>query len=310
MTEVTPHHPAGALIEAKLRQFGLTFEYVEDLPLADTRIDPAVQVRHAGVIAPGARVKRYHQQMAAGAEFPPIVVRSGDYALLDGNTRVQAAGRLGRVGLPAYLVDSPANPLARRLAAALNQLGGEDLQEQDLRRAAISAKSHGESDAWIAREFGVDYTKVRRWVAQEQGREHAERVRLEPEFESLSETQKARLAEVSRDQPFAALVRACATRRAPAQGLRDLVKAVQGAGSDEDAVRIVEETVSAWPALNEGDRRTSTPVALAAKMPVGALLAKPVEDWVDMRVRDDMLPRWVELRDRAEAIIRAYNAGV
>lgn len=310
MTEVSVMHPAGSIFESKFRSHGIKFTYVDEFILRDTTIDRAVQVREAGTIAPGSRVDRYLQQMKAGAKFPPIVIRASDYALLDGNTRVAAATQLGLVTFPAYLVETTTARQARKLAGALNQNGAADLHEAEVRKVAIDAKNDGESDAWIAREFGVDYAKVRRWMAENDGQQHADRCGVTDEFDSLTQNQKVAVSTVKRDEPFRSLVQAVAGHKPPAKELRDLIKAVEAAPTDTAAVESVQEAAAAWPERDPDDsgRREGKPSpALQAKSALGRLLNKPAEEWVDLAHRDDLLPKWQELRDLAESVIRAYR---
>jgi len=312
MSEFTVHHAAGSLYEAKFRAHGVKFEYVEEFRIREATSDRTIQVRDLGSLAPSKRVDRYLEQMNAGANFPPIVVRAGDFALIDGNTRLAAAAKLGRDVLPAYIVTTDTPRQARKLAGSLNQNGAADLADDEVRRVAMDAKASGESDTWIAREYGVQYSKVRRWIAVDEGAKHAESVGVVDLYGGLTQNQQVTASSVKRDEPFKELVTAIATHQVPNKDLKDLVKAVEAAPSDIAAVEAIKEAALGWPERDPADnsRRHSKPSqALSAKMPLGRLLKQPAEEWIDLSCRDELLPRWEELRELADQVIAGYQHG-
>jgi ParB/Sulfiredoxin domain len=108
-------------IIAKLREWNLVYEIVPDFPLSRIRRDDQSQVRQLAHIAPALRVEEYAQQMRNGAMFPPILLMTPDL-LIDGNTRLKAAQRIGRQSFPAIVVDTKTRDMALILAASLNQV--------------------------------------------------------------------------------------------------------------------------------------------------------------------------------------------
>ena len=74
--------------------------------------------------------------MRNGAMFPPILLMAPDL-LIDGNTRLKAAQRIGRQTFPAIIVDTKTRDMALILAASLNQMGGERLTPEEAHEAAM-----------------------------------------------------------------------------------------------------------------------------------------------------------------------------
>ena len=80
----------GALVEAKLIEWAIPYDYVADFAIDDVRSLPDVQVRATEHIADDDQVDQYAEHMRQGVTFPPIVI-FGENILVDGNTRVAAA---------------------------------------------------------------------------------------------------------------------------------------------------------------------------------------------------------------------------
>ena len=99
-------------------------------------------------------VERYTLMMRNGAKFPPIVVATNDKSVIDGNTRIAAARRLGYETIAAYVVKPAYASTARRIGAALNQLSGATLTDEELQAVARDFLEDQVPDGEIARRLG------------------------------------------------------------------------------------------------------------------------------------------------------------
>lgn len=292
--------------EDVFRQMGIPFELVPEMSIDTPVTVQAVQVRLTR-LAPADRVARYYEQMKAGKKFPPITVRKGDFAIIDGNTRVVAAAKLGLAQIPAYLVEPRNDKQALELGGALNQLGGKDLDDPELRRVCVVAAEHL-SAAAISKIYGVSQSRVQAWTSQQKTIDHARRLGMDHQHlaEELSGRQQELASRVINDRAFRELVDAMTSTEPVGAELNSLVKTVAEAPSEDEAVQAIRQASSAWP-TREGDRSSSRAPALGAAMPIGALVKHDPQHWVDLQNRDTLLPKWEKLADLVAAVIAAYR---
>lgn len=305
MSEVNIPQALGGQFEATFRSLGIPFELVDEFDIADITMNPAVQVRQSD-IAPIRRVHRYEEQMRAGAVFPPMVLRKHDKALIDGNTRMAAYNRMGRAVTPVYLVEPRNDEQALILGGALNQLGGADLDQKDAMTVALLMARRGTAVATISKTIGISAAKITRWTNVEQGRQHAERVGAEADYLDLSQNNQEHLAKIARDEPFKKLLKTLAETKPVVHELKDLVKRVNAAGSDDEAVEDIHRTALAWPE-SDGHKDTAKSPALAAYAPIKRMVDKDPAWWVDRGQTERLLPMWQQLRDLAKQVIALYE---
>jgi len=116
--------------------------------MGDLILNPDTQIRAK---TQGGTIRRYADAMAAGQEFPPIVVArvtEGDatraFTLIDGWHRVKAAKLIGRAKIDAIVVDAKPNEY-RWLAAKGNLSHGLPLaraEKREVFRAYVRAGQH------------------------------------------------------------------------------------------------------------------------------------------------------------------------
>jgi hypothetical protein len=87
---------------ARIEEFGFGWRFVTEHKLGD--ITRRVQVRDTDKLAPVGDVNKYAQAMRRGDQFPPVFITTDGY-LVDGNTRTEAARKLGWRGFPAFELD-------------------------------------------------------------------------------------------------------------------------------------------------------------------------------------------------------------
>jgi hypothetical protein len=226
--------------EAKFKEWNLDYRFESALPVDGVRVAEWAQVRDASLkhIAPNDEVEEYRQQMANGAQFPPIVLMAPD-VLIDGNTRLEAAKRLRRKSTPAYLVDLASVPIAKSLAAALNQMGGKRLTPEEAALSAQTMMGMGFADEAIAREIGRSVEQVRYLRNQMEFEERSQKLKIEGLASRIAKDTRARINSIKHDPPFAAMADFIAEVQPAKKTVSDLLKQVQAAQSDAEAIDVI-----------------------------------------------------------------------
>jgi ParB-like chromosome segregation protein Spo0J len=305
---LSPEDLQYAALEAKLREWNLSYRVEREFALAEVNRLSEVQVREGSHIAPSQRVEEYAQQMRNGAMFPPILLRTPNI-LIDGNTRLAAAKRIGRKTFPAVIVDTKTAEMAKILAASVNQMGGERLTATEAHEAALLMMRQQYPDAAVARELGRDLSQVRRWRSQRDVQERAERLGLGEKIEAIPRNTLGTLAGVAHEEPFAELVKLFAEVRPPEKQAREIVAQAAQAPSDEAAVakvaEIREELAPVGPPPRSAARR-ELPLVRAA---IGNLLKirGRVDVAFDPAKRQEERQRWQELRRVIDEVLSALE---
>lgn len=305
---LSPEDLQYAVLQAKLREWNLTYTVEREFPIASVQRESAAQVREASHIAPALRVEEYAQQMRNGAMFPPILLRTPN-VLIDGNTRLGAAKRIGRRTFPAVVVDTKTAEMAKILAAAINQMGGERLTAAEAHEAALLMMRQGYPDPAVARELGRDLSQVRRWRNQHEVEGRAATLGLAEPASQIPRNTLGTLAAVTHDEPLAELVKLFADVRPAEKQAREYVTQVMQAPSDDAAVAKVaelrEELAPVGPPPRAAARR-ELPLIRAA---IGNLLKVRgrVDVAFDPAKRDEERKRWEEVRQVVDEVLTALR---
>lgn len=132
--------------------------------IGDIVIDPTIYPRVGGVQA--ATVGRYADALAAGEEFPPVVVERGTMRLLDGHHRHASRIRVGLADIEIEEHDIPAGMTAKLYAAFLQSKHGLPLVEQDEKALARELYEQGGevTSAAVAKALHRPRQTVDAWV--------------------------------------------------------------------------------------------------------------------------------------------------
>jgi hypothetical protein len=245
-----------AQLEARLEEWTVPFELVEDFELKDIKTKDYSQVRTPEHRAPKEGVEQYALQMANGAVFPPIVLAANDKAIIDGNTRVAAARKNGYKTFPAYLVKVADAAMARVIGSSLNQSGGLRLSGDELQEAAAAFLERRFSDAEIARCLG----RTAEWARKFRKRaEFEDRAGSHPTAAKLKPTVKERLADIDHDGPFLAALDAIQDVRMDTASAAKMVEAAREARSDQAATEAVQKVAAALRPLDQARAVTAPP---------------------------------------------------
>jgi len=230
-------------IEALLDEWGLPYELDLNFPLSRLKLEPATQIRAKDHQAPTSTVEEYTTHMRHGAVFPPIIV-SATNILVDGNTRIAAAQRLARKTFAAYKVKFAQLGQAKMLAAAINQMGGDRLTEDEIVAAAEIMLEAGHGDEAVARWLGRSISHVRNVRKDRTFREAAERTGL-ANVKLPKQTQRT-LASIAHDEPFRAAVEIVAQAKPSTKDVSELVKQIEQTRSDADALAAIQTVAAKW----------------------------------------------------------------
>lgn len=292
--------------ERKFELHGIRWELIDAFSLDAMKKRDSIQVRSHSPIAPIDQVNRYVMAMQSGQDFPPVVLW-GDL-IIDGNTRIAAARRLGLTHFPAYRVQCKNERVAIILGAALNQINGRPLTDTEARESALLMMDDGYSDEYIAREVQIHAGKVRRWRREEDTSRRAEKLGIEDQVSKLSGNRRQKLSTVTHEAPFVELISALNEREPSGDQFNAVIDSVMKAPSDEAAVEIVRTQVEDWEPLGKfRPGKVGASTAKRANAPIASLLKNSASFYVDMTLADEQIPKWERLQDLVENVLSEYR---
>lgn len=245
MTEVIRNPQA----ENIFNRWNLSYELINDFSIDGIQDIAGQQVRFRAHIANNDIVDEYVEQYKNGAIFPPVVLAHPG-TIIDGNTRLAMARKVGRVTFPVYMVKVSSLDLAKALGAALNQVGGIRLTADEAYQAAVDmmGENLNFTDTQIAQITGKASWQVKNWRSEQQAALHAQRTGTTASLEAAPRTQHKTLAKVVLDAPFTAAVKLAGSRRLPNKTVTQMVEDIIKAPSEQDALAVVDAVAVDHPA--------------------------------------------------------------
>jgi hypothetical protein len=297
-------------IEAVLTEHGIEFTYAPTIALDQIQRHDELQSRLR--IDNKQLVGEYKEKMSRGAIFPPVVLQQnadGTYSSLDGHTRIEAKRLKKEAATDAYIVEVADANQAVYISAIFNASHGMRLSKQEIRRAVVAAKSMlvAPPNERLAADYGVSLTTVGRiW--------NSHRVTTELEAAGIdtallndnAKQQLAKVSDVSVKRDLARLVMDSDMQQAE---LTELVKAINGKGSEADRLGVVEQAradrAEEIAQVKTGRPRKSRPTSQSATV-FGRVLQLMGEfpnpaDWVP--VDEDRRKEMKDRVDRATAFL-------
>jgi hypothetical protein len=279
-------------IEQLLDTWHLSYELEAEYPLAKVRDNEGVQIRLPEHRAPSDAVDEYVTHMKHGALFPPIVVTTNG-SLVDGNTRLRAALKLGRKTFPTYKVKFAILGQAKMVGAALNQMGGHRLTEAEVVVAAEAYIREGYNDQAIARALGKSMTHIRNVRRDRLYHEAAARTGV-AEID-IPKPVRRQLAGIQHDEPFKAAVEAYAYAKPAVKDVGVLVDRIEQTRSDAEAIAAVQDTLKQWGPVTGAPPKSAKSVSRTRGKQALAHVRKLLE-------LAEAQPTEVVLPDNAEAV--------
>ena len=300
--------PRNSQVEGILDNWNLKWRLEPAFAVSEINTLEEQQVRNKP--AQSQYVDEYFQQWTNGAKFPPIVLRSGNGALVDGNTRLAMWKRAKRITVPAYLVDLSSLDLALSLSTQLNQIGGVRLTPDESAYQALRMLEEGVLDRQaIARIVGRSSTQVQRWALEQEFRKRAEKNSLTAEAAKVSETQKRHLVRVVQAKPFSELVRLVASRKILNSEVQKLVEDVLVAESEGAALELINAaSLEFLPGGPDGRSGVANTKAKRMRMVLPQVLnLAPAEEFYDPDRAEDDFNMWRQIAKAADTALAMYK---
>ena len=236
--------PTADLIEKFGFQWELDFEY----PTPDAA--KRVQIREEKHYVPRAMVMQIAAAMGRQEKFAPVVVTADGY-LIDGNTRTAAARHNRQPFIQALIIqdkyEGATDKVTRRLrllGAAFNARHGKGIDREEIRKAVeVIGEDPTYDGTRIAALIGVTDATVRSMLAEMRARQRAESVGIHLNG-SVTATPLRVLGQASEkinDEPFAAVASLAQDTGMSGAELRDVIRQMHDAKSDEGALAVVDE---------------------------------------------------------------------
>lgn len=305
---------AGIQVEAKLREWNLSYEYDPEFAIDEIRNVEWTQVRQlAHRTADKDTLAEFQTQMTQGAVYPPVVLMHPN-VLVDGNHRISAAKKLHRKTFPAFVVNFNSVGVATSFNAVVNQQNGRRLTSDEAFEAARGMMALHMSDEAIARDIGRSPSSVR---DMRRRNEFAERSAAIPEITKLAasipQAAQIKLAQISHDPAFAEAVKVVAETRAPAKTVTEVVEAAKSARTDADAIDAVRAKRAEMAPAGPPPHRVMVPAEVKQSvMYLGGLIKLAVNPLALLDVatperRTESLAKWTQVRDLAVEVIDLYG---
>jgi hypothetical protein len=310
--------PTADLIEKLGFSWELDFEYPTP--------DPAkrVQIREEKHYIPRDMVMRIAAAMARGDKLPPIVVTSDGY-LVDGNTRTQAARHNKYPSIQALILtdsyEGATEKVARRLrllGAAFNARNGKGIDREEIRKAVEFIGQDPTYDGTrIAALIGVTDATVRSILAEMRARQRADAVGLHLNG-SVNATPLRILGQASdklNDEPFRQLVSLVQDTGMGPGELREVIRQMHDAKSDEGAAAVVGEQRKARReqiAEYRASGKSKPPAAAKLRQRLGYILEFESRPGDLAELNPDVVPKHRDAIQRSitvlQAVLRAHDA--
>jgi len=296
-------------VESLLRDWNLEFEFDPEYPLkkVDTT-EGDLQVRDVGHRAPTETVEEYATQMRGGALFPPMILNHKG-RMIDGNTRLGAAQRIGDETFPAYLVKLPRLDFGPMIGAAINQMGGKRLTPEESLAAAEKMMKEGYADEAIARALGRSTSMVRNYRRERRFAEAAKRLDLGDV--KIARGAQRHLAGITHDEPFKRAATLTAAAKVAPKDVQTMVAKVADARSEREELEVIAEYEQKFkPAGPPPHRANPNRVATQAGRKVDTLLAgvtAPAHELAPAALRNELEPKWRKLHELAGSVLAAFD---
>lgn len=307
----TAHPAMSQQIESKLAERKIDYDFEPNVRIDDIRYVEGVQVRRIEHRAPKDRVERYATAMRHGAQFPAILLNDR-MERIDGNTRLEAAKKVGLDTIPAYICHGITTLEARSLSVELNQSNGLAMEEDEIRAFIVDAIRSGQQPEVksLARMTGVKDTKIARWIADTKFSNRVRNSGIDERLvEVLPESTRVALEATHLAPVFENLTVLAAEARMPAAEVKKIVSAVNNAPSQTDALAIVsaerdaraDQIRAAASGFKPRQRRSA-----GSAQHFGALLKFDVDDLLDVEPERqfETFQRLEVIRDRLDAVVR------
>jgi hypothetical protein len=167
----------------RIKVFGFNWMFFPEWKLADP--NHRVQIRPIAQLAPAREIAKYAQDLKRGDQMPPVIMTS-DYYVIDGNTRTEAARKIGRTTFPTFVLDvnySDATDSQRKqliaLGASMNLTHGRSMNIAATAAIIESITYDDTSPKQLAKDLHIPESTANTYLNAAKTRRRAKRVGVE-----------------------------------------------------------------------------------------------------------------------------------
>jgi hypothetical protein len=231
----------------RIEEFGFTWRFFPDHKLGD--ITNRVQVRDTAQLAPPKEVSKYAQAMKRGDQFPPVVL-TADGVMVDGNTRTEAANKVGWRTFPAFEVDvvfSKAPDSVKRqlvyLGAGFNLTHGRGMNTANLTNIVESLALDDDTPQELARRLHIPNATANTMLNAAKARKRAERlnIKLNKNLTNSHLKMFGAKSQLYTDPVYAQFILLTQDARLSISATTDLAKRLALAGTENERLNVLAE---------------------------------------------------------------------
>lgn len=248
MVTTAPALDRHAPTEAWLDERGIAWTFEPAMPLG--RIDRAASLANQARLEPLDEevVDRYAADYERGDRFPPLIVypkgRDGAVVLIGGNHRTAGATKAKRKTHPAYIVDVAADRVLPLTYEDNRRHGLPPGDDERVLQALHLIGARGLTQEEAAAVVGLSIFKMKQGVGLAKAERRAKEAAL-ASWSTLAKTSRWRLSSIESDVVFAEAARLAVLHEMGSADIDSLVRQVNAADDDHEALLIVGETEEA-----------------------------------------------------------------
>ena len=219
------------------------FKYEPEFPISSIDMEASLsnQARIAAPLDPET-VERYKMDYELGDEFPAVLLRKTNprakkWVLLGGNHRITAALQAGLEVHSAYLITCTAE-VVPLLTYEDNRRHGMPPSRHERIRQGVHLVELGWTGKDAAAAVGVNGSEISNQRSVDKASRRARNLKVR-QFDALAQGAKLALAAIHSDPVFARAATLAAGALLTVGEIRDMVAAVNSAGSDESAMYVL-----------------------------------------------------------------------
>jgi hypothetical protein len=231
----------------RIEEFGFRWKFVAEHRLGD--IGRRVQIRDDEKVAPPSEVSRYAQAMRRGDQMPPVVLTADNY-MVDGNTRTEAANKLGWRTFPAFELDVSFHNAPDSIKRQLQYLGGgfnlthgRGMNTANITHLVESLSLEDDTPRELARRLHLPESTASTVLNASKARKRATRLNIKLNGKLTNSHLKlfGAKSQLFTDPVFAQFILLTQDARLSIQATTDLAKRLQAAGTEAERLEVLRE---------------------------------------------------------------------
>ena len=232
---------------ARIEEFGFRWKFVAEHKLGD--ITRRVQVRDTDKLAPTGDVNNYAQAMRRGDQFPPAFLTSDGY-LVDGNTRTQAANKIGWRTFPAFelevLYEQAPESVRRQLkylGSGFNLTHGRGMSTANLMHIVDDLAVEDDTPREMARRLHINQSTANTLLNAAKARNRAQRlgIKLDDRLTNSHLKLFGGKSQLYTDPVYAQFIQLAQDARLSIAATTDLARRLTAAGTENERLTLLAD---------------------------------------------------------------------